>query len=274
MRQHPFDLLMELDSDLIRLDCAALHIARDYSPYINLPHYLAQLDELAAQVAGERPGLSAPLRYEALRRVLVEQAGFTGVAEADYYEPHNSLLNRVLDQRAGIPISLAVVWIEVGRRLKWPVSGVGFPGHFLIRIDDPERFVVADPFHDGRTLSLDDCRRMLKHDLGNRVPFKRELLDAVDTRAILVRMLNNLRAICLYRNDLASATRVLQRLAAIEPENGLHLQDLAAVHCRRGDLRRAYAHLELYLHRQPNAHDSALVRGSLDRLRAAVLAMN
>lgn len=274
MREHPFDSLMELDSDLIRLDCAALHLAREFCGYVPFHQHLAQLDELAARVAEERPGLTAATRYEALRRVLVEAENFAGVEQEDYYDPDNSMLNYVLERRVGIPISLSVVWIEVGRRLKWPIAGVALPGHFLIRIDDPERYVLADPYHDGRSLSIDDCKQMLRHELRNRVPFTPGLLNPVSTRAILARMLNNLRAIYLQCNDLERATCVLERLAAVEPDNGLHLQDLAAVHCRRGDIRRAYAHLELYLHRQPNAHDSALVRGSLERLRAAVLAMN
>ena len=99
-----------------------------------------------------RPGLTAILRYQAMRDVLVNEHNFHGNQD-DYYDPQNSYLNRVLDRRLGAPVSLATIWVEVARRLKWPVHGVALPGHFLVRFDDPERFVLADPFAEG-TIAL------------------------------------------------------------------------------------------------------------------------
>jgi regulator of sirC expression with transglutaminase-like and TPR domain len=273
MTRHPFDLLMELDSSFIRLDCAALHLARDAYPTLNVGRYLATLDQLADEVAALRPGLSAPLRFEALRTVLVGEYGFTG-NHSDYYAPENSYLNRVLDTQRGIPISLAVLWVEVGRRLKWPVEGVGLPGHFLVRIDDAERFVLADPFNDGRPLSIDDCQQLVQDSFDGKVHFSLEFLRSVDARGMLLRMLKNLRGIYLAHNDLPRVATILRRMAAVEPGNGRHLQELAAVCCRQGDVRGACAHLHLYLHRAPNALDSKLVRTNLRQLEAALVALN
>lgn len=273
MNCHPFDLLMELPSEHIRLDCAALHFARDAYPSIDLRKYFDQLDALAADVAARRPGLDAPLRYQAMREVLVEEHGFRGNAK-EYCDPDNSYLNRVLERRVGVPISLSAVWIEVGRRLKWPVAGIGFPGHFLVRFDDPERLVVVDPFHDGRSLSIDDCRQLLKNREDPKLQFAPSMLDPVDGRAVLTRMLSNLRRIYLGLGDGARLVDVLRRLAAAEPENGQHLQELAALHYRQGDVRGAYAHLALYLHRKPNAEDVPIVRHNLQRLNAAMTALN
>ncbi len=271
--RHAFDLLMELHSTQIRLDCAALHLARDAHPALNARRYLALLDDLAGNVAALRPGLDATSRYRALWQVLVEQYGLSG-NERDYYHPDNSYLNRVLDTRRGIPVSLSLVWLEVARRLKWPAGGVALPGHFVIRLDDPERLVLVDPFHRGRTLSLADCRSLVEQGYDGKVPFTRECLKPVSTRNILLRLLSNLRNIYLSLNDLPRVAEILLRMSAVDPANGRYLQDLAAVCCRRGDVRGACAHLKRYLHRLPNGRDSKLVRHNLRQLQAALLALN
>ncbi|MBK9127102.1 MAG: transglutaminase family protein [Phycisphaerales bacterium] len=273
MSRHPFDLLMELDTPDIRLDCAALHLARDAFPDLNMTVPLRTLDDLAARVSDERPGLAANLRYEALRKVLVGDFGLTGNRD-QYYDPDNCYLNQVLARRVGMPLSLSIVWIEVARRLKWPVAGVGLPGHFVVRIDDPERLVIVDPFNDGRTLGLDECRRIVRQRFGRSVRFSRSLLAPVDARGILARLLRNLRNVYLAANELPRVACVIQRMAALEPGNGQHLQDMAAICCRLGDLRRAYAHLAAYLHRMPGGQDSGQVLGNLRQLRAALVALN
>jgi regulator of sirC expression with transglutaminase-like and TPR domain len=274
MNSHPFDLLVELPDADVRLDCAALHLARDVYPHIGVQAYLTRLDALAAEVAGLRAGLAAPLRYQALREVLVAQHGLNGNKD-DYYDPDNSYLSRVLDRGCGIPISLAVVWIEVGRRLKWPVAGAGLPGHFLVRIDDPERFVAVDVFNDARTLSLDDCEKLLEQQFEGKVKFQPELLDPVDTRSILSRMLANLRQIYMVNHNWPRLRDVLHRLTALEPQNSLHLQELAALHFRLGDVRGAYAHLAACLQRLPDGTDDRQgVQNKLERLEAAIAALN
>ena len=272
MRYHPFDALVELQTDYIRLDCAALHLARDLYPCLNVGRYVSQLDALAEDVADQRPGLSATLRYQAMCEVLTGAFGLRG--HGDHYDPQNSYLNRVLDRRLGLPIILSVVWIEVGRRLKWPVSGVALPGHFLVRFDDPERFVLADPFSEGRLLSTEDCRRLIARHVDRPVKFSDKFLRPLDTRGILSRMLRHLRSLYLAEGDWQHLAGVLRRLAALEPRNGKHLQDLAAVHTRLGDVRGAYGYLHVYLKRQPRAHDHALVKGNLEQLEAAILALN
>jgi len=271
--RHPFDSLMELHTDDIRLDCAALHLARDAYADINIPHYLRILDGLAEEIACRRPGLSATLRFRAMRDVLVrsfELRGDTG----DYGNPENAYLNRVLDRRLGVPITLSAIWIEVGRRLKWPVSGIALPGHFLVRFDDRERFVLADPFAEGQTLSADDCKRIVEDHFDEPVRFTPKMLNAVDTRTILARLLKNLRRIYLARGDWPRLARVLRRLVAVEPLAGQHLQDLACAYARCGDVRGAYSCLRAYLRRIPNARDGDIVQWNLNQLEAALLARN
>lgn len=273
MTHHPFDLLMELDTQLIRLDYAALHLARDIYPHISPGRYIRQLDALADEVAALRPGLAANLRYEAMRQVLIEHHEFVG-NEDDYYAPENAYINHVLDTKHGSPITLAIVWIEIGRRLKWPVSGVGLPGHFIIRFDDAERYILASPYLDGRTLAKEDCRVLVRDAFDDKVEFSEEQLDPVDTRQILLRMLHNLRNIYLARNELDRVAAVLRRMAAVEPRNGRHLQDLAAVCCRQGNVRDACSHLEMSLRRLPEGEARTLAKRNLRQLRAALRALN
>jgi regulator of sirC expression with transglutaminase-like and TPR domain len=273
MSSHPFDLLMQLRTEHIQLDCAMLHLARDVYPYLALPSYLARLDAMAEDVAARRPGLSAIQRYEAMREVLVRRYALRGNQD-DYYDPNNSYLNRVLDRGLGIPISLSAVWLAVARRLKWPVVGLGLPSHFVIRFDDREHFLLVDPFNDGRTLTIDDCRRILDHHFDGKVPLSPEYLEPVNVRVILARLLNNLRRIYTANRDWARLTDVLRRLANVEPENDRHLCDLAGLLHRRGLVRSAYVHLAVYLQRQPRATDRFLLRQKLAHLESAITSLN
>jgi regulator of sirC expression with transglutaminase-like and TPR domain len=270
---HPFDLLMELPPDQVRLDCAALHLARDRYSLLDVTRYLQQLDALAEEVAALRPGLAANLRYVAMRTVLAERHAFNG-DPVNIYDPRNCYLNHVLDTGRGAPIALAIAWIEVARRLKWPAAGVALPGHFLVRFDDPERFVLADPFEEGRSLSLSDCRRFMQQRFGDEVPFRRAYLKPIDNRTLLTRLLRTLRTAYLATNDMPLLANTLRRMAAAEPANGQHLQDLAAVCCRQGDVRSACAHLALYLRRRPRGNAAVRVRRNLRRLEAALVALN
>lgn len=272
-RQHPFDLLMELDTPFVKLDCAALQLARDVYPHIDIPRYLSQLDALATEIADQRPGLDALARYEAMRDVIVDRHHFIGNGD-DYYDPDNSYLNRVLDRGLGAPITLSIIWIEVARRLKWPVCGLNFPGHFLVRFDDPERFVIADPFERGESLSLDDCRALLREHAGVDIRLERHHLQPADTRRTIASLLSELRRIYLVNNDWKRLERTLHRLAAAEPDNHAHLCELASLHARLGDMRRAYAHLAVCLERAPAGRDTEVIRHSLSRIEATILALN
>lgn len=282
LARHPFDLLMELPDSDIHLDCALLQAARDVFPDLNIAEYRRQLDYFADEVSALRPGLSSITRYEAMREVLVEEYGFTGNEEA-FYDPDNSYLNKVLDRRTGIPISLSVIWIEVGRRLKWPIAGIAFPGHFLVRFEDEERLVVADPFNEGRSLSIDDCRALLaevsvspESAAANTEwpPLRPEHLVPCSKRTLMARALGNLRMIYTAQEEWSRLGDILRRLAAVEPHNGAHLCELASLHARLGDMKSAYAHLLAFLERTPNATNARQVRSSLRVVERAILALN
>ncbi|MBL8880486.1 MAG: transglutaminase family protein [Phycisphaerales bacterium] len=268
-----FEQLMELQESEIRLDCAALHLARDAYPDLDLHRHLSRLDALADMVSERRPGIGAVARFEAMRDVLVGEENFTGNTQ-DYFDPQNSYLNRVLDRRVGIPISLSVIWTEVGRRLKWPVAGVGFPGHFLVRFDDPDCFVLADPFRDGMTLSLEDCKERLSNQGIDESCFQMSMLEGIHTRAILSRMLKNLRTIFEHDEDYARLARVLRRLMMVEPEESRHVQDLAELLCKMGHVGMAYYSLAGFLQQRPDCEDSTNIEKSMQRMRAMMTSRN
>jgi hypothetical protein len=163
------------------LDRAALVLAAGADPNLDIEHWLAELDRLAEGVT-DLDGL--------LHRLFVQER-FTGNTR-NYYDPRNSLLPHVLTRRLGIPITLAVVCMEVGRRAGVPIDGVGMPGHFLVRPVGSD--VLFDVFDGGAELTFAACESRFR-ELGGTGPFGRHLLEATTTRAILVRMLENLRAV-------------------------------------------------------------------------------
>lgn len=189
----------------IPLDEVALSIAAHAHPDVDVAKNLALLDELAE-------GCPAPT-LDALIAYLFQSGRFSGNT-ADYYDPRNSFLHEVLDRRVGIPITLSVVALEVGRRIGVPLAGVGLPGHFLLR-DKVDDTVFVDPFHRGRFLNAADCQKLHSALAGDAGRWDPSYLDAVSRRSIVLRLLNNLKAIYLRRADVNSLGWVLKLRAAV-----------------------------------------------------------
>lgn len=187
------------------LDEAGLLIAAHAKPELDVAGHLARLDALAEEV--REPTL------DGLRRLLFRDLGFAG-NEDDYYDPRNSYLDDVLERRTGIPISLAIVMMEVGRRVAVPLSGVSMPGHFLVRDKvDPEVFI--DPFARGIVLDRRGCRLRFHGVHGVTATFDPAFLEPVGRRAIVDRMLANLEAIAGTRSDRAMLAWVLRLRASM-----------------------------------------------------------
>jgi regulator of sirC expression with transglutaminase-like and TPR domain len=178
-----FAALLSRAPDDVPLDETALLIAARArgAAAVDVDASLRTLDDLAHRC-------SEPT-FAGLRTLLFEKEGFTGNVE-HYGDPDNSYLDRVLDRRTGIPITLSIVMIEVGRRLGVPVVGIGMPAHFLVRDGDSDRY--CDPFGGGRVLDVDGCAALFATVTGNRVQFDESLLVAVPPPLVLARMLNNL----------------------------------------------------------------------------------
>ena len=184
----------------------------------------AAADRLAAS-----PGEGPRGTIDALNRFLFEDEGFAGNT-GDYDDPRNSFLNQVLDRRTGIPITLAVVYIEVARRAGIRVDGVNFPGHFLLRYplspeEDHRSAVFVDPFHGGSILSETDCRSLLRRHAGDGVEFDPRFLAPATKQQILVRMLGNLKRLYVRMRSFPQGRAITDLLLAIEPSALQELRD-------------------------------------------------
>jgi regulator of sirC expression with transglutaminase-like and TPR domain len=188
---------------------AALLVAAHANPGLDVARYLDRLDELATTC----PGPTLDLLVDHL--FSPGGHGFSG-NRVDYYDPRNSLLDHVLDRRLGIPISLSVLALDIGRRIGVPLDGVGMPGHFLLR-DRVDHRVFVDPFHGGRQLDAVGCRLLFRQNAGPHAPWLDSYLEPVPRRAIITRMLANLRLIYDKRGDVP-ARRWVRRLRCAFPD--------------------------------------------------------
>ncbi len=259
----------------IDLALGALLIAKEEYPDIDTGLYLARLDALAARAHGavERAGGNPFAVIDALNVFLFEEQGFRGNME-NYFDPRNSYLNEVLDRRRGIPITLSLVYLEVGRRLGLSLEGVGFPGHFLVRHTGNDREILIDPFHEGEILVPDDCRRRLEEVVGRSIPLEPRFLEGVGTRQILIRMLNNLKRIHIEREDDERALSVIDRLLVLDPEDPENLRDRGTAHLRLSHFGSASQDLEAYLRLAPEARDTPSVLAQLKALRRLTAMLN
>ena len=248
----------------------ALLIARDEYPELDAGLYdrLAQdhADALREEIDGIEP---QPLKMHAINRHLFEELGYSGNT-TEYYDPRNSYLNEVFERRLGNPLSLALVQIEVARRLDVPLDGVSFPGHFLVRLPvGDDGVLVMDPFNRGRPLDVDELRDRAKPHLGGAAPDDNALnriLDPASNRAMLVRLLRNLHGEYSERDDWPRAARSADRILQLQPHHPEALRDRALAYLKMGHRHGARRDLELYLQRNPKATDRGSLRERLVEL--------
>ena len=258
-------LAKRADDDLPLLDTALL-IARDEYPALDAAGYAATLqawaDDLAPRLGKDT---DLPGTLTTINRYLFDELGFAG-NDQQYDDPRNSYLNEVFDRKLGIPISLAVVQIELMRRLGLPLDGISFPGHFLVRLPVDDGILVMDPFNKGRPVSADELRERASPHLGGRAPDDGQLIEILapaSHRTILARMLRNLNGLYLQQADWERVARTSDRLLKLAPEaaeawrdRGLAYRELGHAHGAREDLAR-------YLQMQPGADDEEAVRAAL-----------
>jgi regulator of sirC expression with transglutaminase-like and TPR domain len=262
--------LADRDDEAIDLARGALLIAAEdmEAESYDVDAYGQRIEDLARRVEGHLPDeVVTADRIAAVHQVLFCEMRFQG-DELDYYHPDNALLPRVLDRRRGLPISLAVIYVAVARRCGIEAAGVAFPGHFLVRCEVEEGIVVVDPFHGGRTLDIADCRRLLSETTGSDVEFDPDLLTPASPRAVLTRILANLRAMYLRRADEARALRAHERMVLLNPRSASLLRGRAALYSRLGRADRAATDLEHFLTLAPAPEEAAEARRELARLRS------
>ena len=263
--------------DQFALAEACLLIAEDQYPDLDAAACIARLDAMAATIRGRLAADAfAEQRVAAINHHLFAELNFAGNTGA-YYDPRNSYLNEVLERRVGIPITLSIVYLEVGRRVGLPVQGVSFPGHFLVKVRLRQGALVLDPFASGEPQSEGSLRVRLGQFMSpdeagttDLAPF----LDAASSRQIVTRVLRNLKAIYLESGNAEAALAVMNRLLLVVPESAEELRDRGLVYAKLECFRPAVADLQNYLRRRPDAPDALEIHARLVELRAAGARLN
>ena len=243
---------------------AALAIARVEYPTLDATGYMDALERLGNEASGRvrRAGARGQDAIHLLNEYLYDEQRFTGNRKS-YDDPRNSFLNEVLDRRTGIPISLAVIYLEVARRAGVHVAGVNFPGHFLLRAADDHAqlrygadFLIVDPFHGGALLSETDCRELLRQHVGNDAAYDRDLLAPATRQQIVVRMLVNLKRLYVRMRSFPQARFVSSLLLAMDPSALSELRDRGLLAYHLEDFGAALRDLESYLQLLPRMVDA------------------
>jgi regulator of sirC expression with transglutaminase-like and TPR domain len=277
-----FAELLARDEAEIDLARACLMIAEDAYPALDVDGYLGEIERLAARLRGRLPtGEGAEGRVLALNRFLFDELGYSGNAD-HYYDPRNSYLNEVLDRRTGIPITLSIVYLELGWRVGLALEGVSFPGHFLVRLRLRGAMLVLDPFSGGETQSEADLRerlqRVIPEGVAGGVPVEAlpldPFLEPAGKRQILARLLRNLKGIYRESDRPERLLGVLNRMLVVSPEAHGELRERGLLYQRMECYRAALKDLRDYSALEPEAPDIDDVRAKLVELAARCARLN
>jgi regulator of sirC expression with transglutaminase-like and TPR domain len=271
-----FRELIDRPEEQIDLAEAALLIAKDANQDLDVGRYLASIDQLADALSARLSKSSAdPERILALNRFLFEEQGFRPNVD-DYYDLRNSFLNEVLDRKVGIPISLSIVYMEVGRRIGLELHGVSFPGHFLVKCKVNEGTVILDPFGGGASLSLHDLQQRLRDARGAEVSraIVASMLVSANKKEILARMLRNLKAIYLERRDHHQALSLMEWIIALNPTDASQVRDRGLIYLELECFRAALEDLQRYLTLAPDADDVVEMRRRVVELHQTAARLN
>ena len=266
-----FAALVQSDGDFALFEAAA-SLAQDEYPELDVQSVLGEVDQLLARIRRRIPSDAMPLqKLRIFNRIFYEDLSFAGNVN-DFYDPGNSFMNVLLRTRRGIPISLAVLWMELAQGLGLSVRGVSFPGHFMVKVNLSVGQVVIDPV-DGRSLSRDELAERLE-PYRQRKGLVDELevplglyLQSASPRDIIARMLHNLKEVHRTQRDLVRLLAVQERLVVLMPEAWLEYRDRGLAHAELGHTEQALADLECYLVHADERLDLDAIANRVDALR-------
>ncbi len=254
---------------------AALLIAAEEAPQTNVERYMTLLDEWGETARVRVGNRSFDAAVDAFDQFMFEELNFAG-NQTDYYDARNSFLNEVLERRTGIPLTLSIVYMLVGRRAGFHVEGIGLPGHFIVRLmnaNDLGEAIFVDPFH-GRALTRAGCQDLLDTVYGGQVALAEEHLRAATNIEILVRLLTNLKGIYVNAKLFKRALRVIERILLLTPDAVNEHRDRAALLAQSGRAPEAIIELRHYLRAAKGASDEESVREQLKSLHAQAASLN
>ena len=277
-----FEKILSDKEERIDLARACLMIAQDAYPELDVDRYLGDIERMAIRLRSRLPQAGgAEETVVALNQFLYSDLGYWGNTE-DYYDPRNSYLNEVLERRTGIPITLGILYMELGRRVGLPLEGISFPGHFLVRLRLRGGTLVLDPFSGGSPQAEDELRRRLERVIPEQaragMPVAELPLDSflepASKRQILARVLRNLKGIYRQADKPERMLEVLNRMLVVSPEASAELRDRGYVYQRLECWRPALKDLTDYLEREPDAADATDVRACVVDLSARCARLN
>lgn len=266
-----FALSVRRNGAEIDLFTACMHIAAEEYDGLDTDRYSAKMDELAEMVQDRIP--AGPSQYDylhSINEVLFEIAGLRGNSE-NYYDPRNSFLNEVIDRGLGIPITLSIVYMEVAARAGLAMHGIGMPGHFMLVTGEGPGEIFIDPYHRGGLLSRKEALTLAlrgKSPSDNvRETLVRRLLPVNRNRAILRRLLTNLKMTYAKKHDFKRSLASAERIQLLDPGNWRNLSDLARLQAEVGDFIQAVESLSAFLDRAPEGADTRRAQDALSQLR-------
>ena len=263
----------DIEDEKIDLIRAALVIARTQYPDLEIETYATRVEQLARRVAALVPQPEPRIARAALNHVLFDGMNLRGNCE-DYYDPRNSFLNDVLDRGLGIPITLSIVYMEVARRVGFSLSGVGMPGHFLLKYYDDGREKLIDCFNRGDLLSRQDCQTRLDEIYSGEMTLRPEFLHPISRRQILTRMLNNLKTVYLSARNFRKALPLADLILVIHPQSPEDIKQRALLRYSMNLHSLAAEDLDEYLRISPKASDADEIRQMALSIRRMLVLMN
>ena len=264
---HNFEQEINKADQDINLAKAALYLSQAEYPYLDIEAYLDKLEQIAHKIEPKLPSTRYPLKViQVINHHLYQELKFRGNNE-NYYDPRNSFLNHVIDRRLGIPISLAVVYLDIAKRLNFPMVGIGMPGHFIIRPDFEDAGIFVDVFNQGEILFPQDCEAKLQQLYQQPVKLKPEFLNSVSNRQILSRMLRNLKQIYLHQRDFLRAIAIIDGMLLLSPDNANELRDRGLLYYELNRWEESCQDLESYLTILPNAEDAPMIKMLLNKIK-------
>ena len=254
----------------INLARASLYCAQAEYPELEVAEYLQQLDHIAEDIAVKLPKNRYPLQIiKTINHHLYNYLEFRGNSQ-DYYNPKNSFLNDVLELRTGIPLTLAIIYLEIAKRLDFPMLGIGMPGHFIIRPDFDDAGIFVDAFNQGEILFKEDCEAKLQQLYQQPVKLEPRFLAPVNNRQILARMLTNLKQIFLHRRQYNKVLAIISGLLILYPNNANELRDRGLLYYELKLLPEASQDLHAYLKFASYSDEYQMIKMLLSKIESSL----
>ena len=269
-----FEQMIQRPDPAIELARTALLVAAESDPNVDVDGELRTLETWGAELQRRLdPGWNNLQRLARLRAFVFDELGFRG-DHTDYFSPSNSLLHEVFKRRLGVPLTLSIVFMELGWRMGIPLEGVGFPGHFLVRLTGEAGDLLLDPYRRGMSVHEEDCRRILRDTTGGTLEYDDRLVASVGKREMIVRLLHNLKGAYLRKGEDRLALAVVDRLLVLDPRDAGEIRDRGLLLYRLQQYGKALDCLKAYLDAAPAAADRPAIEQHALALRQLIASLN